>query len=64
MRILSAGCVAVNQPWILSALLSQLVQMAAQEQIFVAEKTVQSLQEAVGQKAQANGSRIQEILNA
>lgn len=43
-------------------LLSQLEQWAAQERLPVAEKTVQLLQEAVGQRTQANGSRVQEIL--
>lgn len=43
-------------------LLSQLKQLAAQEQLSVAENTVRLLQEAVGQRAQANGSRVQEIL--
>jgi hypothetical protein len=43
-------------------LLSQLEQLAAKEQLPVAEKTVRLLQEAVGQKAQANDSRVQEIL--
>src|SRR5487761_523359 len=43
-------------------LLSQLEQLAARERLSVAEKTVQLLQEAVGQRAQANGSHVQEIL--
>jgi hypothetical protein len=43
-------------------LLSQLEQLAAQERLSVAEKTVRLLQEAIGQRAQANGSHVQEIL--
>jgi hypothetical protein len=43
-------------------LLSQLEQLAARERLPVAEKTVRLLQEAVGRRALANGSRVQEIL--
>jgi hypothetical protein len=43
-------------------LLSQLEQLAARERLPVAEKTVRLLQEAVGQCMQANGPRVQEIL--
>jgi hypothetical protein len=43
-------------------LLNQLEQLAARERLPLAEKTVRLLQEAVGQRAQANGSRVQEIL--
>jgi hypothetical protein len=43
-------------------LLSQLEQLAARERLPVAEQTVRLLQEAVGQRAQENGSRVQEIL--
>jgi hypothetical protein len=43
-------------------LLSELEHLAALERLPVAEKTVQLLQQAVGQRAQANGSRVQEIL--
>lgn len=42
-------------------LLSQLEQLAAREQLPVAEKTVRLLQEAIGQRAQANASRVQAI---
>lgn len=43
-------------------LLSRLEHLAAMERLALAEKAVQLLQEAVGQRAQANGSRVQEIL--
>jgi hypothetical protein len=44
-------------------LLSQLEQLAARQRLSVAENTVRLLQEAVGQKVQANGSNVQEILD-
>lgn len=43
-------------------LLSQLEELAAREQLPVAEKTVRLLQEAIGQRTQANGAQVQEIL--
>ena len=43
-------------------LFSALEHLAAVERLAVAEKTVQLLQEAVGQRARANGSSVQEIL--
>lgn len=43
-------------------LLSRLEHLAAVERLALAEMAVQLLQEAVGQRAQANGSRVQEIL--
>jgi hypothetical protein len=43
-------------------LFSALEHLAAVERLAVAEKTVQLLQEAVGQRARTNGSRVQEIL--
>lgn len=43
-------------------LLNRLEQLAARERLSVAEKAVRLLQEAVGRRTQANGSRVQEIL--
>jgi len=43
-------------------LLSELEHLAELERLSVAEKTVRLLQQAVGQSAPANGSRVQEIL--
>ncbi len=43
-------------------LLSQLERLAAQDRLPVAEKTLRLLHEAVGQRAQANNARVQEIL--
>ena len=43
-------------------LLRQLMQLAVPERLSVAENTVRLLQEAVQQKAQANGSGVQETL--
>jgi hypothetical protein len=43
-------------------LLSELEHLAELERLPVAEKTVRLLQQAVGQSAHANGSRVQEIL--
>ena len=44
-------------------LLSQLELLATRERLSVAENTVRLLREAVGQKAKANGSHVQEILD-
>jgi hypothetical protein len=43
-------------------LLSELEHLAARERLSVTEKTVRLLQQAVGQGAQVNDSRVQEIL--
>ncbi len=44
-------------------LLTELEHLAAREHVPVAEKTVRLLQQAVGQRAQPNGWRVQEILD-
>ena len=43
-------------------LLSELEHLAARERLPVAEKTVRLLQQAVGQRAQADGPCVHEIL--
>jgi hypothetical protein len=44
-------------------LLSELEYLAAADHVPVAEKTVRLLQQVVGKNAQANGARVQEILD-